>query len=155
VLTRRILPIALAAFVLIGAGALTGCTPQYTAVAAAKDQIGMPYVSGGESRAEGGFDCSGLTYYAWKQVGVTLPRSSAAQWNWVQKIKKADLEAGDLVFYSSSGPRGTVSHVALYAGDGEIVHARKPGIALRIDQLATYWTSNIVGYGRVPASKIP
>jgi cell wall-associated NlpC family hydrolase len=155
VLTRRILPIALAAFVLLGAGALTGCTPQYTVVEAAKDQIGQPYVSGGESRAEGGFDCSGLTYYAWKQVGVTLPRSSSAQWSWVQKIKKADLEPGDMVFYSASGPKGTVSHVALYAGDGKIVHARKPGIALRMDDLATYWTSNIVGYGRVPESKIP
>ena len=116
------------------------------------DQIGSPYVSGGDSPAEGGFDCSGLTSYAWKQVGVTLPRSSSAQWAWVTKIKKADLQPGDLVFYSSGGAGGSVSHVALYAGDGTIVHARKPGIALRTDSLATWWTGNLVGYGRVPAS---
>lgn len=149
--TRRFAPLALTALVLIGAAGLSACTPQQTVVDAAREQIGMPYVSGGESPAEGGFDCSGLTSYAWKQVGVTLPRSSSAQWGWVDRIKKADLKPGDLVFYSASGAGGSVTHVALYAGDGKIIHARKPGIALREDVLATFWTSNLVGYGRVPA----
>lgn len=118
-------------------------------VAAARTQLGQPYKSGGESRAEGGFDCSGLTYFAWKSVGVTLPRSSATQYAGTTRIKKADLVPGDLVFYSSSGPRGRVSHVALYAGKDVIIHARRPGIALREDKLSTYWTKNLVGYGRV------
>lgn len=118
-------------------------------VAAARTQLGQPYKSGGESRAEGGFDCSGLTYFAWKSVGVTLPRSSATQYAGTTRIKKADLAPGDLVFYSSSGPRGRVSHVALFAGKDTIIHARKPGIALREDKLSTYWTKNLVGYGRV------
>lgn len=153
--TRRLAPIALAAVFLVAAAGLTACTPQTTVVAKAKEQIGMPYKSGGDSPADGGFDCSGLTSYAWKQVGVTLPRSSSAQWAWVTKIKKADLQPGDLVFYSSSGPKGTVSHVSLYVGDGKIVHARRPGIALRQDDLATWWTENLVGYGRVPADELP
>ena len=153
--TRRFAPLALAALVLVGAAGLSACTPQTTVVNAARDQIGMPYVSGGESPAEGGFDCSGLTSYAWKQAGVTLPRSSSAQWAWVQKIKKADLQPGDLVFYSASGPTGTVSHVALYAGDGKIIQAHKPGVKLSEDDLATWWTSNLVGYGRIPASAMP
>ena len=114
---RSFAPLALAALVLVGAAGLSACTPHQAVVDAAREQIGMPYVTGGESPAEGAFDCSGLTYYAWKQAGVTLPRSSIAQWAWVQKIKKADLQPGDLVFYSSGGPTGTVSHVALYAGD--------------------------------------
>lgn len=122
------------------------------AVAAARTQLGQPYKSGGESRAEGGFDCSGLTYFAWKSAGVTVPRSSTAQYAGTTRIKKADLVPGDLVFYSSSGPRGRVSHVALYAGDDVIVQARRPGVALREDKLSTYWTKNLVGYGRV---KIP
>lgn len=119
------------------------------AVAAARTQLGQPYRSGGESRAEGGFDCSGLTYFAWKSAGVTLPRSSAAQYAGTTRIKKADLAPGDLVFYSASGPRGRISHVALYAGGDVIIQARKPGIALREDKLSTYWTKNLVGYGRV------
>lgn len=119
------------------------------AVAAARTQLGQPYKSGGESRAEGGFDCSGLTYFAWKAAGVTLPRSSAAQYAGTTRIKKADLEPGDLVFYSSAGPRGRISHVALYAGGDVIIQARRPGIALREDKLSTYWTAKLVGYGRV------
>jgi cell wall-associated NlpC family hydrolase len=154
VLKRRIAPLALASLVLVAASGLAACTPQTTVVEAARAQIGAPYRSGGATPASG-FDCSGLTSYAWKQVGVTLPRSSSAQWAWVTKIKRSDLRPGDLVFYSSSGPRGTVSHVALYAGNDTIVHARRPGIALREDALSTWWTQNLVGYGRVPASAMP
>jgi cell wall-associated NlpC family hydrolase len=153
--TRRLAPIALAIVVLAGAGLLTSCTKQVAVVNAARDQIGMPYVTGGESPAEGGFDCSGLTYFAWKQVGVTLPRSSAAQYSWATKITKDKLQPGDLVFYSSAGTTGTVSHVALYAGDGKIVQAHKPGVALSEDDLATWWKGHLVGYGRVPASANP
>ncbi len=150
----RLASLALVALVLIGAGSLTACTPQLNAVAAAREQIGQPYVSGGESRAEGGFDCSGLTYYAWKQAGVTLPRSSSAQYSWVTKIKKADLQPGDLVFYSSSRSASNISHVALYAGDGKIIQAHKPGVPLSEDDLDTWWTSNLIGYGRIPASAL-
>ena len=67
-------------------------------------------------------------------------------------LKKADLKPGDLVFYSSSGSTGSITHVALYAGNGKIIQARKPGVALSENDLATWWTSNLVGYGRVPAS---
>lgn len=122
------------------------------AVAAARTQLGQPYRSGGESRAEGGFDCSGLTYFAWKTAGVTLPRSSVTQYAGTTRIKKADLLPGDLVFYSSGGPRGRISHVALYAGEGKIIQARRPGVKLSENELATYWTKNLVGYGRV---KVP
>lgn len=149
-ITRRFATVALVGLVLVGAAGLSACTPEITVVQAARDQIGMPYKSGGESPAEGGFDCSGLTYYAWKQAGVTLPRSSSAQYAGATKIKKADLKPGDLVFYSSSGTSGSVSHVALYVGDGKIVQAHKPGVPLSEDDLATWWTGHLVGYGRVP-----
>jgi cell wall-associated NlpC family hydrolase len=154
VLKRRIAPLVVSSIVLIAASGLAACTPQMTVVEAARAQIGSPYRTGGSTPATG-FDCSGLTSYAWKQVGVTLPRSSSAQWAWVTKVKRADLRPGDLVFYSSAGPRGTVSHVALFAGDDTIIHARRPGIALREDKLSTWWTGNLVGYGRVPASAMP
>ena len=147
----RLASFALVALVLVGASSLTSCTPQITAVQAARDQIGQPYKNGGESRAEGGFDCSGLTYYAWKQAGVTLPRSSSAQYAWATKIKKADLQPGDFVFYASGS---SVSHVALYAGNGKIIQAHKPGVPASEDDLATWWTDHLVGYGRVPANAL-
>ena len=152
-LTRRLAPFAFAAIVLMGASSLSACTVAPVVVKAARAQIGMPYKTGGASPSAGGFDCSGLTYYAWKQAGVTLPRSSSAQYTWAAKIKKADLKPGDLVFYSSSGTHGSVSHVALYVGKGKIVQAHKPGVALSQDDLATWWSGHLVGYGRVPAKK--
>lgn len=147
----RLASLAVVALVLVGAGSLSACTPQITAVQAARQQIGQPYKSGGESRSEGGFDCSGLTYYAWKQAGVELPRSSSAQYAWATKIKKADLQPGDFVFYAAGS---SVSHVALYAGNGKIIQARKPGVPAGEYDLATWWTSNLVGYGRVPANAL-
>ena len=126
------------------------------AVRAARGEIGQPYRYGAASRAQGGYDCSGLTSYAWRKAGVsTLPRSSRYQWAWVDKVSRSQLRAGDLVFYSASGPRGTVSHVAMYEGNGMIVHARRTGMPVREDSLASYWTGNLVGYGRIPASALP
>ena len=153
---RRLLPVpvAIAFAALLGATGISACTPQMTAVQAARSQIGMPYVSGGESPGEGGFDCSGLTYYAWKQVDVTLPRTSSAQYAWTERITKAELKPGDLVFYSSSGSTSSITHVALYAGNGKIIQAHKPGVALSEDDLDTWWTSARVGYGRIPASAL-
>jgi len=165
--------LALLAFALVAVGGLAACeptpatggttttapssatTPGAKAVAAARTQLGQPYVTGGESRAEGGFDCSGLTSYAWKQAGVTLPRSSAAQWTYVTKITKAQLQPGDFIFYSSGGPKGTVSHVALYEGGGKLIQAQKTGVPVKEQNADTWWSTNIVGYGRVPAAKLP
>lgn len=156
--TRRFVPLALISFVVVAAAGLAACTPTVAgqkAVDAARTQIGQPYVSGGESRAEGGFDCSGLTTYAWEQAGASgIPRTSVGQYQWATRINKSDLRAGDLVFYSSSGSGGTVSHVALYSGDGTIIHAHKPGTALSEDTFEGYWAGHLVGYGRVPASSI-
>ncbi len=161
--TRRRPALVLLSLLMFAVAGLAACEPGQrtvasagqTAVAAARQQLGQPYVYGGESRAEGGFDCSGLTYYAWKQAGVTLPRTSSAQYGFTQRITKAQLQPGDLVFYSASGSASSVSHVAMYAGGGKIIHARKPGVPVREDVLDSYWVSNRVGYGRIPASKLP
>lgn len=152
--TRRTAPLVIAAVVLVGAAGLTGCTPAHKAVEAARAQIGASYRFGGATPAQG-FDCSGLTSYAWGQAGVTIPRTSAAQWDWVDKVTRADLRAGDLVFYSSAGPRGRVSHVALFAGGHTIIHARNSSMPVLEERLDRYWVNNIVGYGRVPASAMP
>lgn len=89
------------------------------AVAFAKAQIGKPYSYGGTG--PGAYDCSGLTGAAWKAAGVSLGRTSQAQFSGRQ-VSKGDLQPGDLVFYY-----GGITHVGMYVGGGQIVHASRPG----------------------------
>lgn len=143
-----VLPLVLAA------GLLAGCTPGQSAVDHAREQIGRPYTYGGASPSTG-FDCSGLTSWAWKQAGVTsIPRTSRDQHAWADRITRDQLQPGDLVFYSSGGPSGTVSHVALYAGEGRIIHASSSNDEVQ-EAPVDYWSGHLVGYGRVPASAMP
>lgn len=153
--TRTRAVTATAALVLLVAGGLlAGCTPGQSAVDHARQQIGTPYRYGG-STPSSGFDCSGLTSWAWKQAGVTtMPRTSRDQYAWSQKITRAELQPGDLVFYSSGGPGGTVSHVALYSGDGKIIHAPSSGKTVT-ETTVDYWRGALVGFGRIPASAMP
>lgn len=98
------------------------------AVAAAKAQVGKRYVWGTSGPST--FDCSGLTSYAYRQVGINLTRSSRGQSGIGTKVAKSDLQPGDLVFYYSP-----VSHVAIYIGNGKIVDAANPRSGVRITSL--------------------
>ena len=90
------------------------------ALAYAKAQLGEPYVRGGDGPSS--WDCSGLTSAAWGSVGVSLPHSSGQQYNRGASVSKSDLQLGDLVFFYSD-----ISHVGLYAGNGQVIHAPRPG----------------------------
>jgi peptidoglycan DL-endopeptidase CwlO len=90
------------------------------ALAYAKAQLGEPYVRNGDGPSS--WDCSGLTMAAWGSVGVSLPHSSGQQYNRGSAVNKADLQPGDLVFFYSD-----ISHVGLYAGNGQVIHAPRPG----------------------------
>ncbi|WP_055638314.1 C40 family peptidase, partial [Streptomyces griseoruber] len=90
------------------------------AIAYATAQLGKPYVWGAEGPDS--FDCSGLTSEAWKSAGRTIPRTSQEQWKQLQHVAVADMRPGDLIIYF-----GDASHVALYVGDGAIIHAPRPG----------------------------
>ncbi|MEV4758697.1 C40 family peptidase [Micromonospora sp. NPDC049559] len=109
-----------------------------TAVRFAYAQLGKPY----RWAAEGpdGYDCSGLTLAAWAVAGVRLPHNAARQFGAVRRIGRADLRPGDLVFYYRD-----IHHVAIYVGDGRIIHAPKPGDRVRLDR-ADY--QPVAGYGR-------
>jgi cell wall-associated NlpC family hydrolase len=113
------------------------------AVAAAYSMLGTPYVWGGASPS-GGFDCSGLTMWAWKQAGRSLPHSSAAQYGATRRIPMSDIKPGDLIFYG----KPTIHHVALYIGDGKIIHAPNRRSVVRVDSV--YYWSELVGAGRLP-----
>ncbi|MEU6765499.1 C40 family peptidase [Streptomyces sp. NPDC046853] len=82
-----------------------------------------------------GFDCSGLTQYAFARVGIRLPRVDSAQAAKGQRIRsKGALRPGDLVFYGY-GPDAdsTIYHVGLYAGNGQMINAARPGTKIRLD----------------------
>ncbi|RMB59653.1 C40 family peptidase [Tessaracoccus antarcticus] len=96
-----------------------------TAISAATSKVGSSYVWGTSGPST--FDCSGLTSYAYRQVGISLPRSSRAQFAMGTKVAKSDLQPGDLVFYYSP-----VSHVGIYIGNGKIVDAANPRSGVRI-----------------------
>jgi peptidoglycan DL-endopeptidase CwlO len=90
------------------------------AVRIALAQVGDAYVSGASGPDE--FDCSGLTMYSYAAAGISLPHSSLAQSRMGQPVARADLQPGDLVFFYSP-----VSHVGIYIGNGQMVHAPVPG----------------------------
>jgi cell wall-associated NlpC family hydrolase len=91
-----------------------------TAVDAAVSVVGTQYVFGGAS--PGGFDCSGLTMWAWEQAGVYLPHSALEQYSSLPHVPLSQVQPGDIIYYNSEG-----DHVALYIGGGQIIHARHPG----------------------------
>ncbi|MEU5630859.1 NlpC/P60 family protein [Streptomyces rishiriensis] len=90
------------------------------AVQFATAQIGKPYVWGAEGPDS--FDCSGLTSEAWKSAGRAMPRTSQEQWKQLPHVPVEDMRPGDLIIYFSDA-----SHVAMYVGDGSIIHAPRPG----------------------------
>ena len=115
-------------------------------VEAAAEQIGWPYVWGGESRAEGGFDCSGLVDYAYAAAGHPLPGrpTAAVLWQMGMPITVDSLRPGDLVFLGA--PSSEPYHVALYAGHGMVIVASGRGRPIALEPLdSAPWD----GYARI------
>lgn len=106
------------------------------AISFAKAQLGEPYQWG--AAGPGSWDCSGLTMAAWGSAGRSLPHYSVAQYAAGTPITVADLQPGDLVFWSSNGQPSGIHHVALYLGGGQIIHAPRTGRPVEIDDMY-YW----------------
>ena len=114
-------------------------------VAYAKQFIGTPYVSGVNSLTKG-VDCSGFTQQVYKNFGVSLQRSSRSQYaSNGYAVSKSDLKPGDLVFYGYS----SVSHVAIYVGNNQVIHAPVPGKSVCIAPLWQRGDAPIIGYKRI------
>ncbi|HEY3182529.1 MAG TPA: C40 family peptidase [Gaiellaceae bacterium] len=136
-----------AAFSLRAAGALASPTSpvvsgipaqnaQVTAVRShvvtyARRFVGVPYSYGGTTPATG-FDCSGFVRFVYAHFGIELPHYSAAQFHLGRKVRRDELEPGDLVFFSRLG------HVGLYVGDGRFIHAPHSGARVSIEPLAAH-----------------
>ncbi|WP_344494883.1 C40 family peptidase [Streptomyces enissocaesilis] len=95
------------------------------AVSFAYGALGKPYVWG--ATGPSAFDCSGLTQAAWRSAGVSLPRTTYTQINAGQRVPRSQLAPGDLVFFYSG-----LSHVGLYIGNGQMIHAPRPGTPVRV-----------------------
>jgi cell wall-associated NlpC family hydrolase len=116
-----------------------------------KQYDGFRYVYGAESPAYG-FDCSGLVYYVYTHFGYALPRTASAQYKNGIAVETQDLTPGDLVFFATAGGR-SVSHVGIYIGDGQFIHAAtsQHGVIIsRMDE--SYWAKAFIGAKRLVTS---
>ncbi|GGV14974.1 hypothetical protein GCM10010182_39660 [Actinomadura cremea] len=118
-----------------------------TVIQAAASRRGWPYVWGGESESEGGYDCSGLMQYAFARAGITLPRVAAdqARAGWVIPYEKA--EPGDMLIWANDPTApGYISHIALYIGEGKMIAAPRRGTVVQVQNV---YTNNMKGAVRV------
>ncbi|MFF4012917.1 NlpC/P60 family protein [Streptomyces sp. NPDC001717] len=106
------------------------------AVRAARSAVGRPYVWG--STGPSGFDCSGLMVWSYRQAGVSLPRTSQAQRHAGRQVPLSQARPGDLVTY-----RSDASHVGMYVGNGQVVHAPYPGARVRYDPVGMMPVSSV------------
>ncbi|MER5728718.1 NlpC/P60 family protein [Streptomyces sp. NPDC002138] len=107
-----------------------------TAVMAARAAVGRPYVWG--ATGPSGFDCSGLMVWSYRQAGVSLPRTSQEQRHAGRRVSLSEARPGDLVTY-----RSDASHVGMYVGNGQVVHAPYPGAAVRYDPVGMMPVSSV------------
>lgn len=128
---------------------------QKTAMNKLMGQIGKPYRWGGASPRTG-FDCSGLVYYAYKDlVKFRIPRTANEMYHLrdAASVRRGELESGDLVFFRTRG-RGTADHVGVYVGNGKFIQSPRSGQDIQISSLSeNYWQRHYVGAKRVMTTK--
>lgn len=114
-----------------------------TVMTATKSQIGVPYIFGTESPYKS-FDCSGLTMYAYSQVGISLPHSSSAQATYGWWVSRSSLMPGDLLFFSTDGS-GRITHCGVYVGNNLFISAQSGAGAVKEASLTnSYWSGAYV-----------
>lgn len=116
-------------------------------VRVAFNQVGARYVWG--ASRPGAFDCSGYTFYVMKQMGVTLPRTSRAQFGAGRAVSRSGVLPGDLLFFR--GPSGSgIGHVGIYVGNNRMAHASTPSTGVIVSSLSErYYVSRYIGARRV------
>jgi cell wall-associated NlpC family hydrolase len=152
ILLPAVLLVALAACTPFQPGAPGGPTgdPGRAVLDAAESRLGAPYRYGGAG--PDGFDCSGLVTYAYRQLGVAVPRTAAQQFAAATPVPRGELRPGDLVFFRLDGR--DVSHVGIYAGDERFVHAPQSGGNVRVARLDDeYFRRRYAGAGRLYPSR--
>ena len=111
----------------------------------AKSKLGCKYVWG--ATGANTFDCSGLTYWCHKQIGISIPRTSLEQSRSGKSVSKSDLQPGDLVFFKTTS--APVGHVGMYVGNGQFIHAPNKSKPVKYDSLnSSYYSSRYVNARR-------
>lgn len=114
----------------------------------AMQYLGSPYVYGGSSPR--GFDCSGFTRYVCSQSGYSLNRTSSAQMDNGTPVARSQVQPGDLMFFNKNNPSKRATHVGIYIGNNQIVHASSPGVGVIITDLSSSsYESDFVGARRL------
>jgi len=114
------------------------------AAAVALQQVGVPYLYGGSTSR--GFDCSGLVQYSYGRAGKNVPRTTGQLWSATATVRRADRQVGDLLFFNIEGK---MSHVGLYIGDQQFVHAPSSGKTVTVGRLSSaYYSSAFIRAGR-------
>ncbi len=121
-----------------------GSSHAQVAAQIALQQVGVPYRYGGQTPT--GFDCSGLVYYSYGRAGKAVPRTTAQLWSGTTPVASADMQVGDVLFFSIAGK---MSHVGLYLGNGRFVHAPSTGKTVSIASLSSaYYRKALLRAGR-------
>ena len=115
-------------------------------IATAKKYIGVPYVWGGESPS--GFDCSGFVQYVFKVHGISLNRTTETQYKHGSYVSKSNLKPGDLLFFQNTYRAG-ISHVGIYIGNGQFIHASSSKGVTISNLSSSYYTSHYYGARRI------
>jgi cell wall-associated NlpC family hydrolase len=152
----RIAAVAVAAVLLAGCSTRKAPTvlppvsaPGAAVVRTATSLVGSPYRDGGQDPS--GFDCSGFVHYVFAQHGIAAPRDVRRQWQWGVTVRREDIRAGDLLFFSTKGQGPT--HVTLAIDGDRFVHAPSARGVVRIESLTSaYWARRFVGARRQTAS---
>ncbi|MBW4085178.1 C40 family peptidase [Paenibacillus sp. S150] len=126
----------------IGAGSASADSKLDTVIS---KTIGTTYKFGGTST--NGFDCSGFTSYVFKSIGLTLPRTSKAQFKVGTSVSRSNLRSGDLVFFNTFG--SGVSHVGIYVGNGKFAQSSTSRGVTITSLSEAYWANRYVGAKRV------
>lgn len=134
---------------LVDESALSASSVADQAVELALSYVGYPYVYGGSSPK--GFDCSGFTSYVYKQFGISLNRSAANQLDNGTPVAMSELLPGDLVLFKKAGTGSKrASHVGIYIGNHQFVHASTYGVGVIVNDLSdAYYTTGFVGGRRI------
>lgn len=117
---------------------------------AAKAQLGKPYVFGANVSGANppDFDCSGLTQWAMRKAGLSLPRTAQQQYDATKRISKSEVKAGDLIFFQGTyaGPR--ITHVAIVLSSTQMINAAGKDVNIAT-YTSSYWQSHFAGFGRI------
>lgn len=133
-------------------GSSDGLAKSLAAIAVAKKYVGTPYIWASSNPANGGFDCSGLIYYAYNQAGYSVPRTNVATY-WAgsyfgtQLSKTFVPKAGDLVFFENTYTAGP-SHMGIMIDSDTFIHAGTYGLGYNTISKEPYWKSRVIGYKR-------